>query len=249
MGFRVKNLHPSDPPDSFPDPATAGIALGAPDGLLEIGGDLSPERLLAAYRAGLFPWFNDDQPILWWSPHPRAVLFPEHFHMSRSLARTLRNDAWEYSLNQSFETVIQGCADERGKYGTWLIPDMIAAYCRMHELGYAHSVECWRDGRIAGGIYGIRLGKIFFGESMYSARESGSKVALSALVHICIESGVRLIDCQVESRHLHTLGMQEIDRAEFLKILHECVPGEAPMQDWKLEKRDAAPLAALRHQA
>ncbi|MBS94290.1 MAG: leucyl/phenylalanyl-tRNA--protein transferase [Chromatiales bacterium] len=246
MGYRVKNLHTSDPPDSFPDPATAGIALGAPEGLLAIGGDLSPERLLAAYRTGLFPWFNNDQPILWWSPDPRAVIFPSRFHMSRSLSRTLRNDRWQYSLNHSFDNVIRRCGGKRGEHGTWLTPDMITAYCEMHRLGYAHSVESWYDGEIAGGIYGIRLGKIFFGESMFSARENGSKVALSALVNICLESDIRLIDCQVESSHLHTLGMQEIDRDEFLQILRECVPGETALPDWKLDKRDAAPLAALR---
>jgi leucyl/phenylalanyl-tRNA--protein transferase len=246
MGFRVKVLRSEDPPDSFPDPLTSGIALGEPEGLLAIGGDLSPERLLAAYSRGLFPWYNDDQPILWWSPEPRAVIFPERFHMSRSLARTIRRDHWEYSLNRDFEQVIRGCAAARGEYGTWIGADMIDAYCRMHELGYAHSVESWLNGELAGGIYGIRLGQAFFGESMFSQQTNGSKVALSALIHECLQAGIRLLDCQMESSHLLSLGMESLSRHEFVSLLEACVADADALPGWKTAKRNAAPLGALR---
>jgi leucyl/phenylalanyl-tRNA--protein transferase len=240
MGFRVKVLESSDPPDSFPDPATAGIALGQPDGLLAIGGDLSPERLLAAYSRGIFPWFNDDQPILWWSPDPRAVIFPPRLHMSRSLIRNIRRGGWQFSLNSSFSEVIQRCASERGAYGTWITPDMISAYCDLHTLGYAHSVESWFEGELAGGIYGVRLGSVFFGESMFSQRTNGSKVALSALVKLCRDEGITVIDCQFESAHLTTLGMEKIPRVDFLRMVADSVQQVAASVDWKLERRDAA---------
>jgi leucyl/phenylalanyl-tRNA--protein transferase len=219
MGFRVQAIRPEDPADSFPDPADMGVALGYPDGLLAVGGDLSPERLIAAYTRGIFPWFNDDQPILWWSPDPRAVLEPEHFHKSRSLMRALRQGGWEYSINYCFADVMNGCAVNRGEYGTWITPDMLAAYSHLHELGYAHSVECWYQGKLAGGIYGIRLGEVFFGESMFSAITNGSKVALTALVELCPHAGVNLIDCQLSSPHLTTLGMVEMPRQAFLQRL------------------------------
>jgi leucyl/phenylalanyl-tRNA--protein transferase len=246
MGFRVKVLRPSDPPDSFPDPASAGIALGQPEGLMAVGGDLSPERLLAAYSNGVFPWYNDDQPILWWSPDPRAVIFPEQFHMSRSLARTITRNNWEYSVNQEFEGVIRGCASARDQFGTWIGEDMIAAYSRLHVLGYAHSMESWLDGELAGGIYGIRLGQVFYGESMFSLQTDGSKVALSALIHESLRAGIRMVDCQMESQHLRSLGMAEVPRAEFLSILKGCVPGAAALPDWKSGPCDATPLVGLR---
>jgi leucyl/phenylalanyl-tRNA--protein transferase len=219
MGFRVQAIRPEDPPDSFPDPADMGVALGQPDGLIAIGGDLSPERLIAAYKRGIFPWFNDDQPILWWSPDPRAVFEPAHFHRSRSLTRALRHGGWEYSIDRCFDRIISGCALNRGEYGTWITPEMIAAYTRLHELGYAHSIESWYKGTLAGGIYGIRLGNMFFGESMFSSVTNGSKVALSALVGLCPNVGVDLIDCQVSSPHLATLGMREMPRQTFLQRL------------------------------
>lgn len=244
MGFRVKVLGPSDPPDSFPDAALAGIALGQPDGLLAIGGDLSPERLLAAYRKGIFPWFNEDQPILWWSPDPRAVIFPTHFHMSRSLVRHLKRGGWQYSLNTCFDEVIRRCATGRGKYGTWITREMIDAYSQLHKLGYAHSVESWYNGELAGGIYGIRLGSIFFGESMFSIYTDGSKVALSALVKICLEVGIIVIDCQVESAHLTTLGMEQIPRDDFIRLVDDSVRGAAALHDWKLPIRDGTRILA-----
>lgn len=219
MGFRVRTLSPADPPASFPDPTAMGVALGQPEGLLAIGGDLSPERLIEAYRIGVFPWFNEDQPILWWCPDPRAVIYPEGLHISRSLVRTLKRCGWRRTINQDFPAVIHACASERGKFGTWITPDMIAAYCELHRLGYAHSIEIWDGAELAGGIYGIRLGNKFFGESMFSRVTDGSKVALSALAQLCISEQIDLIDCQVPSPHLESLGMVEIARNRFLPLL------------------------------
>lgn len=246
MAFRVRTLQPDDPPDDFPDPAEIEATLGYPEGLVAIGGDLSPARLLAAYSAGIFPWFNDDQPILWWSPDPRAVIFPTQFHLSRSLARQLRREGWEFSLNQEFASVIEGCASNRDKYGTWITADMRAAYLRMHEIGYAHSVESWFEGKLVGGIYGIRLGGIFFGESMFSLRTGGSKVALSGLIRLCHESAIDLLDCQLASDHLGTLGMVEIPRRQFLDILGHATTDSGPITDWRFGPRPADSLADLR---
>jgi leucyl/phenylalanyl-tRNA--protein transferase len=219
MGFRVQAIRPDDPPDTFPEPAIMGTALGHPDGLIAIGGDLSAERLICAYQRGIFPWFNEDQPILWWCPNPRAIIEPEHFHMSRSLARRLRRAGWRCTINRSFTEVIDNCASGRGQFGTWITPEMKTAYRHLHELGFAHSIESWFRGELAGGIYGVRLGNVFFGESMYTGITDGSKVALSGLVHLCLENGIALLDCQVSSPHLTTLGMKEIPRNEFLQRL------------------------------
>jgi leucyl/phenylalanyl-tRNA--protein transferase len=246
MAYRIQTLHASDPPDSFPDPAAIGIALGYPDGLVAIGGDLSPERLLEAYRHGIFPWFNEDQPILWWSPDPRAVIFPESFHMGRSLARIIRNPDWQYSLNQAFPEVISGCASNRGEHGTWITPEMQAAYATMHELGYAHSVESWYQGQLAGGIYGLKLGNIFFGESMYTAKTGGSKVALSGLISICLDVGIKMLDCQMTSEHLETLGMVEVSRNDLLRKLRQEIKNTASDTKWGFGCRSAADLIRLR---
>lgn len=249
MAFRIRTLLPNDPPDSFPDPANAGVALGYPDGLLAIGGDLSPRRLLAAYRRGIFPWYNDDQPVLWWSPEPRAVIFPADFHMSRTTSRAINRGGWAYSLNQSFDAVINGCAHNRGQHGTWITAEMKEAYTLMHSLGYAHSVESWLNGRLAGGIYGIRLGRVFFGESMFSAITGGSKIAISGLVAECIAEGVAMLDCQLPSDHLRTLGMIEIPRVEFLAYVDEYTRGADPLPDWRFKPRPAEPLISLRMNA
>lgn len=246
MGFRVSTITPEDPADSFPDPRVAGIALGYPDGLVAIGGDLSNERLLAAYQRGIFPWYNDDQPILWWSPDPRAVIVPQHFHMSRSLARELRRDEWSWSLNQRFATVIRECGANRGTHGTWITPEMSVAFNSLHEAGYAHSIESWRGGELAGGLYGVRLGGVFFAESMYSARTSGSKVALSGLVQLALQDGIAMIDCQLESDHLATLGMQPLRRSDFLDQLPGLIASPQPLQEWSFPPRPAAELAGLR---
>lgn len=246
MGFRVSTILPDDPPDSFPDPADAGIALGYPDGLVAIGGDLTVERLLAAYRRGIFPWYNDDQPILWWSPDPRAVIRPEAFHMARSLRKELRRGGWHYSVNREFATVIDACGRDRGEHGTWITADMNTAFNALHRAGYAHSVESWFGDTLAGGLYGIRLGRIFFAESMYSVRTSGSKVALSALVHLAKQEGIELIDCQLESPHLASLGMETMKRAAFLAELPSLTAAGSALPAWRLAPRAAAELAELR---
>lgn len=210
-------LRPDDPPTSFPPVETA---LTEPDGLLCAGGDLAPERLIEAYRRGIFPWFSAGQPILWWSPDPRTVLYPSELHVSRSLARTLRRRRYATSVDQAFDAVVAGCADPQLRpEGTWITDQMRAAYLRLHELGYAHSVETWDGGRLVGGIYGVALGRAFFGESMFSAEPDASKVAIWALSHSLQERNFRFIDCQVASPHLASLGARSLPRREFLREL------------------------------
>ena len=210
---RLAWIEPGAPPESFPEPARA---LRDPNGLLAAGGDLSPARLVAAYRRGIFPWFSEGQPILWWCPDPRTVLVPGEFHVSRSLRRTLRSGVFEVSVDQRFDDVIGRCAGLREDSGTWLTEEMIAAYRELHRLGLAHSVEAWQGERLAGGLYGVQLGSVFFGESMFSDERDGSKVALAALVQIAGRERIGLIDGQVENAHLLTLGFGSMSRAEFL---------------------------------
>ena len=192
-------------------------ALDDPNGLLAVGGDLSPARLLAAYKRGIFPWYEAPQPILWWTPDPRCVLFPEELHLSRSLRRTLRRNAFGLAVDRHFEVVMRHCARLRGVgRGTWIDDDMVRAYCRLRELGAAHSVEVLApDGTLAGGLYGVSLGRVFFGESMFSRVADASKVALVALVHILRHGRFELIDCQLPSAHLRSLGARDIDRLDF----------------------------------
>lgn len=206
-------IAPDSPPDTFPEPVRA---WRQPNGLLAAGGDLSPARLLAAYRRGIFPWFGAGEPILWWSPDPRAVIVPAEFHCSRRLARTLRTGRFEVSVDQCFGALIRSCASTRAERGTWLTPAMIAAYEELHALGFAHSVETWCDGELAGGVYGIGLGGVFFGESMVSLRPDASKVVLANLVQ---DPGIELIDCQVPNEHLARLGSRLMPRAQFLERL------------------------------
>ena len=203
---------------AFPDAQQADDSIG---GLLAVGGDLSPERLLAAYRAGTFPWFDDDQaPILWWSPDPRAVLAPGAMRVSRSLSKRLRNGSFEVSFDRAFTAVVRGCATmHNGQSGTWITPAMGRAYGRLHELGYAHSLEVWCDGRLAGGLYGLSIGEFFFGESMFSCVRDASKVALHHLSEQLLRWRFRLIDCQIPNDHLRSLGVKPIPRAEFLAAL------------------------------
>ena len=203
---------------SFPDAEQADDSIG---GLLAVGGDLSPERLLAAYRAGVFPWFDDDQaPILWWSPDPRAVLVPGEMRVSRSLAKRLRNGGFEVSFDRAFAEVVEGCATQRkGRSGTWITPAMGLAYNRLHEIGYAHSLEVWREGCLAGGLYGLSIGALFFGESMFSRHRDASKVALAHLSEQLKRWRFQLIDCQIPNDHLRSLGAKAIPRAEFLAAL------------------------------
>jgi leucyl/phenylalanyl-tRNA--protein transferase len=210
-------LSPRDAPEWFPP---LEQALDEPSGLLAAGGDLSPERLLAAYARGIFPWYSPGQPVLWWSPDPRAVLLPTEFHLSRSLAKSIRNKGVHVTINTSFEDVIDACAAPRpASPGTWITPEMRAAYVRLHRLGFAHSVEVRREGRLAGGLYGVRLGGMFFGESMFSAERDGSKIALAHLVRKCHHSGIAAIDCQLASRHLLGLGARCIARTQFKAML------------------------------
>ncbi len=194
-------------------------------GLLAIGGDLSVPRLLKAYSSGIFPWYNDDEPILWWSPDPRLVLFPEELHVSRSLAKVIRKNLYDITVDMAFRDVITNCrmVHAETKSGTWLVDEMVDAYLRLHEQGYAHSVEAWKDGSLAGGLYGVALGKCFFGESMFSVAENSSKVAFAVFTKWLLENGFDIIDCQVATRHLSSFGAREIKRTEFLERLSEAI--------------------------
>lgn len=191
-------------------------ALDEPPGLLAAGGSLAPDWLLAAYHKGIFPWFSEGQPILWWSPDPRLVLDPSEIRITRSLRRTLRQHRFELRLDTAFETVIGTCAQIRTAHGgTWITDDIRAAYVRMHELGYAHSVESWREGRLVGGLYGIALGRVFFGESMFSLESDASKVALAHLARYLEARNFAVIDCQMTTQHLLSMGAREIARSQF----------------------------------
>lgn len=202
----------------FPDPHTADS-----QGLLAVGGDLSPIRLLTAYYSGIFPWFDDSQPILWWSPNPRFVLFPENLHVSKSMQQLLHRRAFRITYNEDFQQVIQNCASvyRPGQDGTWITQDMINAYIRLNEMGYAKSIEVWQGNELAGGLYGIYLKdkQIFCGESMFSKASNASKYGFIQFVHQLQKEGVKLIDCQVYTHHLESLGAEEISREEFLKYL------------------------------
>jgi leucyl/phenylalanyl-tRNA---protein transferase len=194
--------------------------LREPPGLLAAGGDLSPARLLAAYERGVFPWYSAQQPILWWSPDPRMVLYPDEFKCARSLQKTLRNGSFTTRLDSAFAQTIRGCAaPRRSGPDTWLNEDMIDSYEQLHALGFAHSIESYRNGRLVGGVYGIQLGQVFFGESMFSRERDASKVALARLVEECRGRDIKVIDCQVASAHLESLGAREVSRAQFVALL------------------------------
>ncbi|HEY8609227.1 MAG TPA: leucyl/phenylalanyl-tRNA--protein transferase [Noviherbaspirillum sp.] len=224
----------------FP-PVTAALteADGAP-GLLAAGADLSPQRLLDAYRQGIFPWFSEGQPILWWSTDPRMVLFTERFVISHSLKKSLKRTErsmagggpWEVRFDSAFEQVMQACAAPRaGASGTWISGDIMRGYCGLHRMGYAHSSEVWLDGRLVGGAYGVCIGRMFFGESMFARVPDASKIALAYLVRFLREHGVGMIDCQQETAHLASLGAAPIPRAEFLARLRDAV-AKPPITDW-----------------
>lgn len=210
----------------------------AEDGLLAVGGDLEPERLLLAYRSGIFPWYSRREPILWWSPDPRSVLLPSEFHCSRSLARELRRGTFEVTTDTAFTEVIHACANARRKHerGTWITPAMQAAYIHLHELGHAHAIECWQGGALAGGVYGVCLGGVFFGESMFSRVPNASKVALATLVAQCDALGIHLIDTQVANDHVLSLGAREIPREHYLAQLAGLVelPRDPGAWNWAL---------------
>ena len=218
-------LSPQDAPEWFPP---LEQALEEPSGLLAAGGDLSPERLLAAYRRGIFPWYSPGQPVLWWSPDPRAVLFPEEFRCSRSLAKRQRNAGFVSTVDRDFAAVIDGCAAPRlVSPGTWITGEMRAAYLELHHLGHAHSIEVWLGDFLAGGLYGVRLGGVFFGESMFSRERDASKAALAHLVALAGRNSLAVIDCQLPSRHLSSLGARAIPRSQFQALLREHVRQEA----------------------
>lgn len=203
---------------TFPDPQSA---LSDPNGLLAIGGDLSPARLLEAYHQGIFPWYNKNQPILWWSPDPRAVLFFDELKISHSLAKLLRKRSFTITMDRAFNQVMKACAGPRhGISGTWIQKEMIVNYGKLHELGIAHSIEVWQEEKLVGGLYGLTIGKIFCGESMFSHVSNASKIALVELINLLKPRGFILIDCQVINTHLMSLGAREIPRTEFLRILH-----------------------------
>lgn len=226
----------NDPDIAFPD---VELALRDPDGLLALGGDLSLPRLLAAYRSGIFPWYGPRQPILWWSPDPRLVLYPAALHVSRSLAKTLRSDRFRVTLDHDFAAVIRACAAPRpGQAGTWITPEMQAAYTALHAAGFAHSVECWLDGRLAGGLYGVALGRIFFGESMFARASDASKVAFVHLVRELERRDFRLIDCQVHTAHLASLGAAPLPRREFVRILAGSCDTGASLGPWAFTGQD-----------
>ena len=229
--FRLKNTDLSFPP----------VERASPEGLLAVGGDLRPERLLEAYRHGIFPWYNVGQPILWWSPDPRAVLLPSKLHVSRSLQRTIRHSPFPMTLDTCFRAVMEGCAGPRPQYpdgGTWITPAMIEAYTRLYELGYAHSVEAWQAGRLVGGLYGIALGGAFFAESMFTSVDNASKAALIALVRQLKAWDFRIIDCQQSSPHIMRFGAENIPRHDFISRLSEAVNLPDRRGHWKFDVRN-----------
>jgi len=221
----------SDPGSDFPP---VDSALTDPDGLLAFGGDLSVGRLIKAYRQGIFPWFSDGQPIMWWSPNPRTVLLPENLNISRSLAKTCRKQPYAITCNNAFADVIHACAQPRADgEGTWITEEMQRAYCALHAAGYAHSVEAWQDGQLVGGLYGIAIGRVFFGESMFAHANDASKIAFVHLVRQLQAWGFKLVDCQVDSAHLQSLGASQLTRPEFIRYLDTYCDTKANGANWR----------------
>ena len=224
-----------DPPEAFPEIESA---FDIPDGLLAAGGDLSPERLLYAYRHGIFPWYDSGQPILWWSPDPRCVLRPHEFHASKRLRRSLSRSKLEVSFNQAFSAVITACAEDRiGQQGTWITDDMADAYSRLHQQGWAHSIEIWQENRLAGGLYGLAIGRAFFGESMFSRQTNASKASMLALCQHMVLNDFEILDCQVESPHLVSLGASLMPRNKFAAVLRRACNTNSQYLDWPVGRR------------
>ncbi|HLT91856.1 MAG TPA: leucyl/phenylalanyl-tRNA--protein transferase [Woeseiaceae bacterium] len=239
---QIKWISRDDPPEAFPD---VRLALAVPNGLLAAGGDLGTERLLTAYERTIFPWYDEGQPILWWSPDPRCVLVPDEFHVSRSLRRRLRRGRFVVTCNRAFESVIRACgAPRRGQAGTWITPEMIEAFCRLHREHWAHSVEVWEDDRLVGGIYGLAIGRAFFGESMFSRVTDASKTAMLALCRHLSAHAFTVLDCQLVSPHLLSLGARPMPRAEFKALVERACRPRTPFRDWPAEPRPAAELVA-----
>ena len=225
----------ADPESPFPP---AEQALDNPQGLLAAGGDLSPARLINAYRHGIFPWYSGEEPILWWSPAPRCVLYPQKVHLSRRLKRRFNQGRYSLSADRAFVEVIKGCAGPRRDYDeTWISDDMLTAYIRLHELGVAHSVEVWVDNELAGGVYGLALGRMFFGESMFSEREDASKIALVALCQQLKQWDFTLLDCQISNPHLLSMGAEEITRQEFERHLENVNAPDCWRPDFQCAQR------------
>jgi len=226
-------LDPFDDTQPFPP---AEQALEEPDGLLAAGGSLTPRRLLNAYRNGIFPWYNEGEPILWWSPNPRLTLLPDRLRVSRSLRKVLRRQEFQISFDRAFQAVIAGCAAPRPRAaGTWITPEMESAYITMHRLGIAHSVESWHDDELVGGLYGIAIGRVFFGESMFSRRSNASKAAFAVFVQVLKEWNYALIDCQIHTGHLAGFGAEEMPRSDFLTLLDRYCECPASPQAWGTE--------------
>jgi len=222
-----------DAEDPFPP---VEDAMREPNGLLAAGADLSPGRLLDAYRRGIFPWFGDEDPLLWWSPDPRMVLFVEELHISRSLRKTIRSGRFVVTADRAFSAVMTGCAEPRAEAeGTWITTEMRAAYARLAALGYAHSIEAWRDGQLVGGLYGVAIGRIFFGESMFARVPDASKVAFVTLVRHLQRWQFRMIDCQMPTAHLASLGAREIPRRDFLVEVNRAVVEPPVPAPWTFE--------------
>lgn len=213
-----------------------------PDGLLAVGGDLSCERLLLAYKLGIFPWYNDEQPILWWSPDPRLILEPEEFRVARRLGQTIKKGIFQVTFDRAFPKVIEACARtlRKGQEGTWITREMQQAYTRLHQMGFAHSAESWSEGELVGGIYGVSLGKAFFGESMFFSKTDASKVALAFLIERLKKWGFHMLDAQVTTRHLESLGAKEIPRKLFLKKLENALRFPTIKGNWGM--KTARPL-------
>ncbi len=207
-----------------------------PDGLLCVGGDLTPQRLVLAYEKGIFPWFSANEPLLWWSPDPRLVLFPEKIHISKSLKKKIKKIPFDIKIDNAFEETIQSCALMRKNQGegTWIIPEMVAAYTKLHRMGYAHSIEAWQDNKLVGGLYGVSIGGSFFGESMFAFESDASKIALVALADFLKKNKFDLIDCQVTTQHLLDMGAVEISRSVFLNIIKKSVKRKMDKSLWNL---------------
>lgn len=230
--MQLSVLDALNPHQAFP---SLDKALGEPNGLIAVGGCLSPQRILNAYRNGIFPWFNPGEPILWWSPDPRLVLYPDKLNLSRSLQKTLRKQLFEIRYDTAFEQVIAACAEPRTyQGGTWITEDMKQAYLKLHTLGIAHSVEAWQDRQLVGGLYGIGIGRVFFGESMFHRKTDASKVVFAHLVRQLTAWHYQLIDCQVSSEHLFSLGAEEIPRAVFADLLNRLCELQPDPDAWRL---------------
>lgn len=225
-------LNPFDRNQPFPE---VDKALSEPNGLLAVGGCLSSRRLLNAYRNGIFPWFGDNEPILWWSPDPRLVLWPERLRISRSLCKRLKRGEFRFSFDTSFEKVLEACAKPRAySAGTWITPEMTRAYLELHALGYAHSFEAWQNDALVGGLYGVAVGRVFFGESMFHRATDASKAAFAFACDCLCRWQYRIIDCQVHTEHLASLGAEEISRGEFIRLLDQLCDEPVAGEAWKV---------------